>query len=131
MVNSFQKLKKKLSLILRHGFVSIFCGCIEYGLFLWMFLSLHVKLQLAYFLSFAISVFTNFILHAKFTFKLEKIKLRNLIFYSFQIALVLILGFYLFKHFLNVGIKPELAKILQLIITFLFNVAFGKFISFK
>jgi putative flippase GtrA len=131
MKHIYLKTKGALALMIRHGIVSLACGLSEYGLFVLMYYTFHLNINFSYFLPFIVSVSINLLGHSFFTFKTGFIRGLNLIFYVFQVLIVIILGYLIFNAFIKIGLTPSHAKILQLIVTFLFNVIFGRFITFK
>ena len=131
MKRIYLKTKGAVALMTRHGIVSLACGLSEYGLFVLMYYKLHLNLNFSYFLPFIVSVTINFLGHSFFTFKTGFIRGLNLIFYVIQVATVILLGYFVFNVFINLSFTPSHAKILQLITTFLFNIIFGQFITFK
>jgi putative flippase GtrA len=127
----FQKSKHVFYLLIRHGIVSIVSGGSEYSLFLLMFYQCHFNVDLSYFLAFSISVSINYLGLCFYTFKTGQIRGLSLILYIIQVAITLIIGYILFNVLIYNNVEPLIAKALQLLCTFIFNVLFGNFISFK
>ena len=82
-------------------------------------------------MSFVAAVIIGLFGHSYLTFSLGKVAMRNLILFLFQCIIALFVGYYLVQFFISINLAPPISKILQLSITFLFNLFFGKIFTFK
>jgi putative flippase GtrA len=96
-----------------------------------MFSYIRFNLPLSYITSFIIATFIGFIGHSFFTFRIGRLYKRNALLFSVQASCALALGYLVVSSLINTGFHPALAKSVQLISIFFFNVTFGKFLSFK
>ena len=121
---------KRLKLVMRHGLVSLICASTEYILFLLLYSYLQIQLIFSFAASYLIASLIGFLGHTYFTFKVNKVKHRNIFYFVTQLCFVATIGYFVLKFFL-VYMDTRVAKLLQLCCTFLFNVLYGKFVSFK
>ena len=119
------------TLAFRHGLVSITAGTFDFLLFFIFFNILNLSLEFSYITSFILSASVALLGHIFITFKLGRIELRNLIFFFVQMTLGVLIGYFLILFFLKIGLDTNFSKLLQMAITFFFNLLFGKHISFK
>ena len=120
-----------LSTVFRHGLVSAACAITDFSIFYALFNFFNVNLNLAFAIAILFAALVGFFGHTFFTFKVNKIILRNIIYFIIQLLISFIIGFSAFNVFLYFEISPEMSKIYQLFFTFWFNVLFGKLISFR
>lgn len=116
---------------LRHGFVSICCGCIEYFSFIYLLQSKEFDLKISYVLSYFLATLLGYILHNYYTFRVKSLKIRTLLLYIFQSLITLSLGFSIVYILIAMNIVPQISKAIQLASTFFFNIAFGRYVTFK
>jgi putative flippase GtrA len=116
---------------LKHIRVSIICASIDYSIFIVFSNQLHVRLFLAQMVSIAIASSFGFLGHSYFTYQNKNPNKTNLILFAIQLIIVYMLSIAILYSLKTLNVKIEIAKIIQLIITFIFNVIFGKTISFK
>lgn len=120
-----------IKITMRHSFVSLFAGLVEFLLFLIFINNMKCSFIVSYTLSFAISTIVAFFGHGFLTFRLNRLLLKNLIFFLIQVIIVFLIGYSAMSFFVNIGMELNLSKLLQLATTFLFSLLFGKFVSFK
>ena len=116
---------------LRHGFVSIICGGSEYFLFLFFYSFLGLNLPISYLIPYLFATIIGYFFHNFFTFKINKVNLQSSLFYILQATLVLLMGYLIVKSLLILNISAKLAKLIQLCATFIFNVWFGRYVTFN
>ena len=121
---------KKINLILRHAVVSICCALSDYVTFLTLYSIFHLPLIFSFLISYIIVSSIGFLGHLYFTFKLEKIAIKNIYYFISQLFFASIIGFIILKHLL-VYMSAPYAKLLQLSFVFFFSVIYGKFVTFK
>ena len=125
-----EKNSRILKTILKHGIVSCLCGSLEYVLFLLFFVKMSQPLIISYVIPFALATIVGYLSHNFFTFKYKFLDSISLSYYLIQVTIVLLVGFFVIKMLLFLMI-PQLAKIIQLISTFAFNVYFGNYFTFN
>lgn len=118
-------------LAFRHGIVSLISGTVEFLFFILFLNHLAMPLPLSYIFSFFLSTVVAFLGHNFLTFKLNRLELRSTLYFIAQIVLAILIGYSLMQFFLKIGLEVKLAKLAQMILTFLFNLLFGRYISFK
>ncbi len=121
---------KRLKLVMRHGVVSLICASTEYILFLLLYSYLQIQLIFSFAASYLIASLIGFLGHTYFTFMLNKVNYRNIFYFVTQLCFVATIGYFVLKFFL-VYMDARVAKLFQLCCTFLFNILYGKFVSFK
>lgn len=121
---------KKFNLILRHAVVSVCCALSDYLFFLALYSMFHLPLIFSFLISYIIVSSIGFLGHLYFTFKLEKIEIKNIYYFVSQLFLAGIIGYIILKFFL-LYLSAPYAKLLQLFFVFFFSVIYGKFITFK
>jgi putative flippase GtrA len=121
---------KILKTIFKHGIVSLICGSLEYVLFLLIFVKMSQPLIISYVIPFALATIIGYLGHNFFTFKYKVLDSISLRYYFIQVTIVLLVGFFVIKMLLFLMI-PQLAKLIQLISTFAFNVYFGNYFTFN
>jgi putative flippase GtrA len=121
----------QLSTVIRHGLVSAICAIIDFSIFYTLFNFYNFSLNLAYIIAIFFSALVSFLAHTFFTFKVNKVLFKNLIYFIIQLLISFIIGISIFSFFVYLQILPEMSKIYQLFFTFWFNFLFGKFISFR
>ena len=121
---------KSLKLAMRHGVVSVICASTEYSLFILLFSYFHLQLIFSFSIPYLIASLVGFLGHTYFTFEVNEITKRNLFYFLTQLCFVATIGFFILKFFLMYT-DARLAKFMQLCCTFLFNILYGKFVSFK
>jgi len=121
---------KRLKLVMRHGVVSLVCASSEYSLFLLLYSYFQIQLVFSFAASYLIASLIGFLGHTYFTFKVNKVNHRNIFYFVTQLCFVATIGYFVLKFFL-VYADVRVAKLLQLCCTFLFNILYGKFVSFK
>lgn len=131
LINYNKSQKCFLSIVLKHVIVSLISGLVEYLLFLIFLLNLKWSVFEAYLLSFFISTIFAFFGHVFLTFKLNKFSSKNLFLFTIQVTLALILGYVIISLLININVDMKIAKGIQMVLTFLFSVIFGKYVSFK
>ncbi len=120
-----------LGTVIRHGLVSAICAITDFSIFYALFNFFNLDINLAFAIAIFFAALVAFFGHTFFTFKVNKIILRNIIYFIIQLSISFIIGFSAFNVFLKLEISPEMSKVCQLFFTFWFNVLFGKFISFR
>jgi len=123
--------KEHLLLVMKHFFVSAFSAVTELSVFYMLHMVLGGTLLVSHVIAFSCATILGFVLHSLFTFSVGRLRYRNAFFFGIQALIALAVGYQVLKFFVSAGIHPMLAKVLQLGITFFFNVLFGKFLSFK
>jgi len=121
---------KRVKLVMRHGVVSLVCASTEYSLFLLLYNYFQIQLIFSFAASYLIASLIGFLGHTYFTFKVNKVNHRNIFYFLTQLGFVATIGYFVLK-FLLIYIDARVAKLLQLCCTFLFNILYGKFVSFK
>jgi putative flippase GtrA len=121
---------KRLKLVMRHGVVSLICASTEYSLFLLLYSYFQIQLIFSFATSYLIASLIGFLGHTYFTFKVNKVNNRNIFYFVTQLCFVATIGFFILKFFLMYT-DARVAKFMQLCCTFLFNILYGKFVSFK
>ncbi len=122
---------KHIKIIFLHGVVSCICASLDFLLFLTFHRYFLLTITDSYLISLAVVSVFAFLGHTFITFQVNRIYLKNFIYFVFQLGISGALGLILLKFFLFCNIQLELAKASQLCCTFIFNVFFGKLISFK
>jgi putative flippase GtrA len=120
-----------LNTVIRHGLVSVICAIIDFSIFFILLNFYNISLNLAFAVAIFFSAFVGFLAHTYFTFKVNKILLKNLIYFIIQLLISFLIGISIFIFFIYLQIPPETSKIYQLFFTFWFNFLFGKLISFR
>lgn len=118
-------------LLLRHGAISLLCATSEFSLFMLMLTQLKINLATSYVISFVVATLIGFVGHSMFTFKLGRLCKRNAMMFTIQACCALALGYLLISGLISSGLVPAIAKAMQLVVIFFFNVTFGKVVSFK
>jgi putative flippase GtrA len=96
-----------------------------------MYTYLQLNLSVSYVISFLTATLIGFIGHSIFTFKVGRLFRRNALLFSVQASCALVLGYLAVSSLIGAGFQPAIAKAIQLVLIFFFNVMFGKMISFK
>lgn len=120
-----------LFLASRHLIVSSICGFSEYCIFIILYSFVHLPLISSYVLAFFIATTIGYVGHIFYTFQLRSFSMRTILLFGFQALVVLIIGIYVLKMLVYIGIYIYLAKAIQLCMTFFINFNFGRFYSFK
>lgn len=120
-----------LNFIFRYLKISVICASIEFISFIILFSHLKFNLIFSYTLSFFLAFLIGLFGHSYYTFKLGQIFFLNIFSFTVQCAVSLLIGFNLINIFLKLGINPFFSKGLQLAFTFIFNILFGRFVTFK
>lgn len=120
-----------LLLVLKHFCVSAVSALTELSLFYVLHMILGGTLLVSHVIAFSCATMIGFVLHSFFTFAVGRLRYRNAMFFAIQALIALAIGYQILKLLVTMGIHPMLAKVLQLGVTFFFNVLFGKFLSFK
>ena len=138
MVNFFFKpiekaLAKYGALVIasRHLLVSCVCGLSEYFLFMLLYSWIGLALVSCYVTAFVTATLIGYLGHNFYTFQLCKFSIRSSCLFALQAMLVFVVGMYLLKFFVYVGINMWFAKAIQLFSTFSINLFFGRLYSFK
>ena len=121
----------KIHLVIRHGIISTVCATSELLIFVGLYTRLHADLELSYFSSFILATLIGFIGHSIYTFRVGGFYKRNAMFFFAQASIALTIGYLIISKLIFLGMPPIPAKIIQLGCVFIFNVTFGKFVSFK
>ena len=132
----FNKIKYFLKIIFinfvfRYLKISILCASVEFILFIIFFTHLRFNLISSYIFSFLFAFVIGLFGHTYYTFKLGKLATVNILVFIAQCAASFFIGFNLINIFLKLGINPFFSKGFQLASTFIFNIFFGRFITFK
>jgi putative flippase GtrA len=122
---------KYIKIIFLHGIVSCVGALIDFLLFLTFHRYFLWTIDTSYLISIVVVSIFGFLGHTYITFQVNRIYLKNLIFFMVQLSISGTLGLILLKYFLFCNIQLELSKAFQLCSTFIFNIFFGKLISFK
>lgn len=130
-VTNWENMKRLFLLSYRHAIISGLCASAEFSIFMLMFLYMRFILPASYITSFVIATFIGFVGHSIFTFRVGRLYKRNALIFSIQASFALALGYLVVSSLISAGFHPALAKGVQLISIFFFNVTFGKFLSFK
>ena len=131
MLNVIQIILKNVNTIFRHAFISAFCASTEFIIFILLYVELKNKLIISQSISFLVASMIGFIGHSIFTFKIGALYRRNALYFAMQISLAFIIGYTIIYNLILINISPALSKIIQLILVFIFNITFGKLITFK
>lgn len=123
--------KEHLLLLLKHFFVSALSATTELSMFYFLHMVWSATLLTSHVIAFGSATILGFVLHSFFTFSVGRLRYRNAMFFGVQALIALAIGYQILKLLVAMGIHPMFAKILQLGVTFFFNVLFGKFLSFK
>lgn len=115
----------------RHLVVSGVCASVEYVTFLLAFQKIGVDLTTAYVSAFFLATTIGYLGHNYFTFKVKSICGSTMARFAMQAIVSLSIGYFLINIFLGVGIPVWIAKALQLVCTFVFNIIFGKYVTFR
>ncbi len=122
---------KNVKIIFFHGIISCICASLDFLLFLTFHRYFLWTITYSYLISLVIVSVFAFLGHTFITFQVNRIYLKNFIYFLVQLGISGTLGLILLKFFLFCNIQLELSKAFQLCSTFIFNVFFGKLISFK
>jgi putative flippase GtrA len=87
--------------------------------------------QFSYVPSYILATVVGYLLHNFYTFKVGGISLNTSLAYIIQSVLVLVLGFSIVYILVQLNLSPQVSKIIQLFATFFFNIAFGRYITFR
>jgi putative flippase GtrA len=120
-----------LSTVVRHGVISALCAVTDFLIFYVSFNIFNFNINFSFVIAVFFAAIIAFLGHTFFTFKVNKVVFRNIIYFIIQLSISFIIGFSAFNIFLCFEISPEMSKIFQLFCTFGFNILFGKFISFR
>jgi putative flippase GtrA len=120
-----------LNTVIRHGLVSFTCAITDFSIFYVLFNFFKLGFNEAFVISMPFAALVGFLGHTFFTFQVNKILLKNFIYFIIQLAISFFIGFSAFNFFIYFGISPEMSKIYQLFCTFWFNFLFGKLVSFR
>jgi hypothetical protein len=120
-----------LNFIFRYFKISAVCATIEYVAFITLFIYFKLGLFTSYSLSFFFAFIIGLFGHAYFTFKLARLLVLNIFLFIIQCAISLFVGYNLVNFFLQLDLNPFFSKGFQLAITFIFNITFARFITFK
>jgi len=123
-------IKKNIAELFRYAIVSVFCAIFDYITFLFLYSYSHLSLISSYSFSYVVVSAIGFFGHVHFTFRLNKISLKNILYFVTQLLLAGIIGYLLLKFFLFF-MSAAYAKLFQLAGIFFFSVLYGKFITFK
>jgi putative flippase GtrA len=115
---------------MRHALISLLGGFMDFLVFLILFSLLKISLVISFTIAFLVATLIGFIGHATFTFKVKPSKKNALLFFA-QTVFNYFLGLVVISYLLNFGLNSYLGKIIQLLISFFFNVFFGRFVSFR
>lgn len=121
----------RFRIVIKHGVVSCICATVEFTLFITLFSLVKLGLNFSYIFSFVSATLVGFVGHTFFTFKVGKLSKRNGAFFLIQSCISLGLGYSIVFILLKLGFIASVSKLIQLAITFIFNVLFGKYISFR
>jgi putative flippase GtrA len=125
------RIVKILRISTKHGMVSLICGSIEYTLFLFFYTKLAYSLMFSYVTSYFFATVIGYLLHNYYTFNVRLMGKKSAVFFMIQSILVLALGYVTINVFLLMSFIPQMAKLFQLFVTFGFNVAFGRYLTFR
>ncbi len=120
-----------IKIVVKHGLVSVTSALIDFSIFYAMFYYQGFSLNIAFVIAVFCSALIGFFGHTFYTFEVNKVTLRNFIYFIMQLTISFVIGFSIFKLFIYFQFLPEVSKIFQMFCTFGFNVCFGKFITFK
>lgn len=126
-----ERLSKIFRISIRHGVVSLVCGSTEYALFLLFYIESAYSLAFSYVVSYLVATVIGYLLHNYFTFSVRLIAKGSVVFYLIQSISVLALGYAIINLFIWMLFVPQIAKFFQLVATFGFNVAFGRYFTFN
>ncbi len=124
-------IKGHINTVIRHGLVSFTCAITDFSIFYVLFIYFKFGFNEAFVISMPFAALVGFLGHTFFTFQVNKILLKNCIYFIIQLAISFFIGFSVFNFFICFGISPEVSKFYQLFCTFWFNFLFGKLISFR
>jgi len=124
-------IKNNYKIIKIHLGVSAICASSEMIIFFTLITVFTDNLFIAHAGAFFIATFIGYILHSYFTFSIGKLLKRNALFFLIQALLALFIGYVILNFLIMKGNHPLTSKAVQLSLTFIFNISFGKFISFK
>lgn len=127
----FYRHNNAIQLIFKHLLVSVICASVDFILFAICIYYLMLSITWSYVIAFSTATTIGFFGHSYFTFSVGKAHLRNLILFIFQASLSFLIGFFSLKVLIALQVPVMLAKLIQLGMTFFFNVTVGKFITFK
>ena len=132
IIHSFKKIiYPYYKLSLRHSLISITCASAEFSLFLLLFFHLKFNLLISYFFSFATAFSIGLVGHTFITYSLKRISKKNFYFFVMQCLISFIFGYSIINFLLGINLPIPVAKAFQLIITFIFNLFFGKNLTFR
>lgn len=115
----------------RHLVVSGLCATVEYSLFLFLIQTMGASLTVSYLTAYFLATTIGYIGHNYFTFKIGSISLPSILRFAMQSITSLSVGYLLLRIFLRFNIPVWISKALQLACTFIFNIAFGKYVTFR
>jgi putative flippase GtrA len=122
---------KSTDLVVKHMAVSVTCATIDLSGFSFAYYYIKLDITSSYIVAFLLATAIGYIGHSFFTFRLDKLYLKNLYFFIVQASLSLAIGLFIFRLLVEMDIPVLLSKLMQLGITFSFNILVGKFITFK
>jgi len=120
-----------IRLVLKHLVVSFVCATVDFAGFGLAFYYLRLSIAPSYLLAFCAATTIGFFGHSYFTFNVGKMLLKNAILFIFQASLSLFMGFLILKALIGLDVPVMLSKLIQLGITFFFNVGVGRYITFQ
>jgi putative flippase GtrA len=126
-----KKYTKYFGIISRHLIISALCGTIDYLVFIYCYKEIQLGLSLSQACSILIASSIGFMGHSFYTFKTNQVIKKNIILFASQMIIVFFLAYLSLKIMILSEINIWIAKFIQLLITFCFNVIYGKNISFK
>lgn len=124
-----QRARKVLIYALRHGIVSVVCGSIDLLTLYYLVDRLHLLVYFSYVISFCISTVIGYMFHSLYTFR-APVTYKTLILYMVQIFFVLGFGYTVYSLAYFIVNSVVYAKAFQLCITFVVNLAIGRYITF-
>ncbi len=124
-------LANHVNVVLRHALISAMCAIVDFYVFYSLFNFFGINISLSFSVAVLFSAAVGFLGHTFFTFQVNKVLLKNFIYFIIQLTISFIIGFSVFNLFLYFQFEPEMSKIYQLFFTFWFNVIFGKLVSFQ
>ncbi len=132
IIHSFKKIiYPYYKLSLRHSLISMTCASAEFFLFLVLFSHIKLNLFISYFFSFATAFFIGLIGHTFITYSLKRISRKNFYFFVMQCLIAFIFGYSIINFLLGINLSIPVAKAFQLITIFIFNLFFGKNLTFR
>lgn len=126
-----ERYKKIAKIISKHVIVSLICGTTEYLLFLFLYVKIENELYISYMFAYITATTFGYFLHNFFTYKHNQVTQKTTIYFIVQSLITLCIGYTIVKTLLYINVSPRIAKAIQLVATFGFNVTFGRYVTFN